>query len=126
MCHYSNLAMTKLLRLCFLLTFATCLSVAEGIDGTWDFTYMTPDGDLRATATLKTDGERLIFVQNGKEIIGSYKNGEFQIEAENYYSEEAGYSSDLILKGKVTGDEIAGEFTFDVYSGTFLAKRAGS
>jgi hypothetical protein len=108
------------------MTFATCFSVAAGIDGTWNFTYVTPDGDLRATARLRADGEELIFVQDGNEIIGTYSNGEFQIEAKDYYSGQAGYSANLILKGQVAGDEITGTWTFDVYSGTFSAKRSGS
>ena len=118
--------MIRLLRIGFFLTFATCVSAASEIDGTWNFTYLTPEGDLRATATLKAEGEKLIFEQDGQEIIGSYKNSEFRIEAKDYYSGEAGYSADLILEGKLEGSEITGKWTFDVYSGTFSAKRTGN
>jgi hypothetical protein len=118
--------MTRLLQLCFFLAFATCVSVASDIDGTWNFTYLTPDGELRATATLKAEGEKLIFEQGGHEIVGSYQNGEFKVEAKDYYSGEAGYSADLILEGKLEGEEITGKWSFDVYSGTFLAKRPGT
>lgn len=118
--------MIRLLQFCFLLTAASCISAASDIDGTWDFTYVTPEGDLRATVTLKAKGEELLFEQNGQEVAGSYIDGEFQVEAKDYYSGEAGYSADLVLEGKVAGDMITGRWTFDVYSGSFSAKRVGS
>ena len=118
--------MAKLLRTFFLLTWVACLAPASEIDGRWNFTYVTPEGDLRATVTLSVEGEQLLFVQNGQEFVGSYRDGEFQIEAKGYYSGEAGYSADLILEGKVKDDEISGKWSFDVYSGTFSAKRSGS
>jgi hypothetical protein len=118
--------MSRLLRLGFFLAFATCASAASDIDGTWDFTYLTPEGNLRMTVTLRAEGETLIFEQNELEIVGTYRNSEFQVEAKDYYSGEAGYSADLILEGKFEGDEITGKWSFDVYSGTFSAKRSGN
>jgi len=124
--HYSKAAMRRLLQLGFVLILATCISAAAEIDGTWNFIYLTPEGELRATTTLKAEGETLVLVQDGNEIKGTYKDGEFQVEAEDFYSDAAGYSAKLILNGKVTGDEITGKWTFDVYAGTFSAKRSGT
>jgi hypothetical protein len=118
--------MTRLLQLCFVLMFVTCSSAAADIDGTWSFIYLTPEGEMRASATLKAEGEKLTLVQDGNELTGAYKDGEFQLEVENFYSDAAGYSAKLILKGKYTGDEITGKWTFDVYEGTFSAKRSGT
>ncbi|MGW8179690.1 MAG: hypothetical protein ACWGQW_13160 [bacterium] len=125
-CDYSIVFMVRLLQLGSVLLLATCLSPTTEIDGTWNFIFTTPDGDLRMTATLKAEGEELTFEQDGKEVLGSYKDGEFKIVSKDYYSDAAGYSSDLILDGEITGDELSGKWTFDVYSGTFSAKRSGS
>jgi len=72
------------------------------------------------------EGEKLLFVQEGQEIVGNYRDGEFKVEIKDYYSGQAGYSSDLIVQGKVAGDNIEGRWTFDTYSGTFTARRSGS
>lgn len=118
--------MVRLLQLGFVLILATCLSPTAEIDGTWNFIFTTPDGDIRMTATLRAEGEELTFEQDGKEVLGSYKDGAFQIVSKDYYSDAAGYSSDLILNGEIKEDELSGKWTFDVYSGTFSAKRSGS
>ena len=116
-----------MLHALMVLAVISCSVSAGGINGTWDFVYETPEGDLRSTADLALEGEELTMEQKGMGAVkGTYKDGEFQIKVDSYYSPEAGYSAPLTLEGKFDGERISGKWEFDVYAGTFSAARSGS
>ena len=119
--------MTKMLQALFVLTVISCSASAGEINGSWYFVYETPEGDLRAAAILKLEGEELTMEQKGVgSVAGTYRDGEFQIMVDSYYSPEAGYSAPLKLEGKFEGEKISGKWEFDVYAGNFSATRSGS
>ena len=99
------------------------MAVAAGIDGTWNFTFDTEAGVREAPITLKLSGEEVTGTVGGEvPVKGTYKAGELSLKFP-YYSEEAGFTADLIIHGKLKDGRISGEWQFDQYSGTFTATR---
>jgi hypothetical protein len=119
--------MTRTVHTLIVLAVISCSVSAGGINGTWDFVYETPEGNLRSTADLKLEGDELTMEQKGMgSVKGTYQDGEFQIRVDSYYSPEAGYSAPLELEGRFDGEKITGKWEFDVYAGNFSATRSGS
>ena len=117
--------MKGLLVTLFLLAAMTGPVVAESIEGTWDFTYQTPDGVRRATCDIELDGDKLTIVQPelGK-LIGTYQGQKFSVVFKNYYSLELGFTADVKLEGSLSEGKISGKWVFDTYSGTFTGQRS--
>jgi hypothetical protein len=117
--------MQHILRTGIALMLIAGLALAAGIDGTWNVVVQIPDDELKVTMTFKAKGEALFIVNEGEEQkVGTWKDGEFQYMIPNYYSEQAGYSADLTIKGKVEGDKLTAEWEFDTYTGQLSGTRA--
>ena len=115
-----NLTLVIFTALCFAVA-----GFAAGLDGAWDVTYVIPDDTLETSITYKTKGSSLFVVtDDGEAEVGTFKDGAFSYTIPKYYSDQAGYSADLIIKGKLEGDKISGTWQWDAYDGTFTGKRA--
>lgn len=90
---------------------AQTLSAAD-LSGKWIFSFRTPDGTVDRKLELAQDGQKLTAKFDASDLEG------------DYFARTAGYSSALAIKGKLDGEGLAGDATWDVYDLTFTAKRA--
>jgi hypothetical protein len=117
--------MRRILTALFVFVAFAGSAAAESIEGTWDFTYQTPDGARRATCDIELDGDKLTILQPGLgKLTGIYQDQKFAVVLENYYSPELGFSADIKLEGKLSEGKLSGKWEFETYSGTFSAQPA--
>jgi hypothetical protein len=116
--------MKRLFLIILTAIFFVAVAYAAGIDGAWDVKYEIPDDTLQTTVRYKTNGSALFIVtEDGEQEVGTIKDGTFAYKIPKYYSEQAGYSADLMIKGKLDGDKISGTWEWDTYNGSFAGSR---
>ncbi len=106
----------------------TMLSLPVGVSGqdlagTWAFVVSAVEGSHSFTMTLAMDGEAVTGTAAGDETFtGTFKDGTFEISGEHYV-DEAGYSAEIWLSGKISDDTITGEGTWDTFQLELAGKR---
>jgi hypothetical protein len=81
------------------------------------------EGDYSATYAIEVDGENVTVRYANEVIKGTFKDGALEFSG-NHYIGEAGYEAPLKITGKLEGEQIKGNVTWDAYSGTFVANKA--
>ena len=110
------------LMICMLLA-AVPAFCATDLDGNWNFTFNSDDGDHQAPATFKVDGGQVTgrFADRA-DVKGTYSAGKFELKFPLVY-EEGGLEGDLKLTGKVDGGKVTGNWEYAGYAGTFSATK---
>jgi hypothetical protein len=98
-------------------------AIAADLNGKWNFVFETPGGEHRLSMTFTQNGESLTATLEETQLKGTCRDGQFQLAGE-YYHEPAGYKAELKLTGKLEGDQLKGDATWDAYQATFTATRA--
>ena len=101
----------------------TQVAVAASLSGKWNFVFYTEDSEYPKTIVLTTQGDHVTAKIADTVLEGTYKDGKLELTGD-YYAEEAGYKAMLKLSGKLAGDQIKGNATWDYYQLTFTANRA--
>ncbi len=99
--------------------------VASGGDvaGKWKFAFEMPDGVLELPVTMKVSGSEVTAETAGIAIKGTLKNGLLELIGE-VYADKAGYEAPVKVSGRVKGDEIRGDASWDIYETNFIATKA--
>ena len=118
----------RLLAACLFLLYPL-LGAASKADGTWDCVFNTEVGERRGQLVIQVSGEqvsgKLVGPEPGRsvDIRGTFKAGELYLKFP-FYSVDAGYQADLIIRGSIDGDRVEGTWQFDTYTGSFTGTRA--
>ncbi len=103
--------------------FALVLQAGSGITGKWNFVLDTEGGERRAPAEFDLDGKNVTGNFAGTEVKGTFAEEKLELKFP-FESEEVGKGT-LVFKGKVDGDALIGDFSFETeaqtYTGTFKA-----
>jgi len=101
----------------------TQLAFAAGIEGTWHFVFAGDAADYPYDIVITGDGDDVTGKVGENELKGSFLDGTLLLEGD-FYVADAGYSAPLKINGKVDGDKIGGDATWDAYGVSFTATRA--
>jgi hypothetical protein len=112
-----NLHFPRTLALSLMVLIASAVLPAAGVDGTWNFVFITEVGDRPFAITLKSDGESVSGPFMNQEMKGTYRDGKLMLKLADFYSPDAGMKADLALEGVVTDGKIEGTWQFSEYSG---------
>lgn len=106
----------------FLLAFALpALQAPEAVAGKWHFVLDTEGGPREADAELAVADGKVTGKWAGTDVAGTYADGKLDL-AFKFSSPEAGDGT-LKISGKLESDALKGNWAFEQYSGTFVAKR---
>jgi len=92
------------------------------IAGKWHFVLDTEGGDRTADPVFQQDGEQVAGKWGNSDVKGTFTGGKLLSLEFPLNSEEAGPGT-LKIKGELAEDGIAGNWSFNDYSGTFKATR---
>jgi hypothetical protein len=92
-----------------------------GIAGKWDFVLDTEGGERKAPAEFTLDGDNVTGKWGGADVKGTFTDGKLDLSFP-FTSDEAGPGT-LGIKGKLDGEALVGDWSFQTYSGTFKATR---
>lgn len=93
------------------------------LPGKWAMKYETPGGTRDGYIDFTVEGEKVTAKIPEGTLKGTFKNGELDVSGETF-SAEAGYKAVMKLKGKLEGDELKGNASWDTYQMTFTGKKA--
>jgi hypothetical protein len=111
------------LMICTLLAAAPAFCASD-LDGNWNMTFNSDDGDRQVPATFKVENGQVTgrFAEKG-DVKGTYSEGKLELKFPFVY-EEGGLEGDLKLTGKVAEGKITGNWEYAGYAGTFSAAKA--
>ena len=117
-----NIAIVALALAALLFSFRS-VSASDPITGRWTFVFDTEGGTREFAADLKLDGEQVSgkFAEKA-DVKGTFKEQKIDL-AFPFQSEEANMTDTLKISGKLEKDALAGDWTFNQYSGTYKAHR---
>jgi hypothetical protein len=92
------------------------------IAGKWHFVLDTEGGDRTFDPVFQQDGEQVTGKWGTGDVKGTFTEGKLLSLEFPVNSEEAGPGT-LKIKGELAEDAIAGNWSFNDYSGTFKATR---
>jgi len=116
--------MRILLRFAVALALVAGMTLAAEIDGDWTLSFDTEIGVLEQAVTYKTNGTALIQVVEEKEVeVGTFEAGKLEVTIKDYYSAEAGFAADLIIKAALEDGRLSGTWEFAEYAGSFSGAR---
>lgn len=121
-----NLHFPRTLAISLLLLIASAILPAAGVDGTWNFVFVTEVGDRPFAITLKSDGETVSGPFMNQEMKGTYRDGKLTLKLADFYSPDAGMKADLAIEGVVTEGKIEGIWKFSEYSGPMKGALSGA
>jgi hypothetical protein len=96
---------------------------AGDVSGKWKFAIQMPDGSIEVPVTLKVKGEDVTAETAGIEITGTLKGDQLELTGE-MYADKAGYEAPVKVSGRVKGDEIRGDASWDIYETSFIATKS--
>ena len=99
------------------------VSAADPITGKWTFVFDTEGGPREFSADFKLDGDKVSgrFAEQA-DVKGTFKDQKIDLSFP-FRSDEAGMTDTLTVTGKLDKDALAGEWTFNQWSGTYKAQR---
>jgi hypothetical protein len=97
-----------------------------GVDGNWTLIFDTPMGSLDASATFKTEGEKLTGTMESQAGSTTF-NGTVKGKAIAFVMNISTANGDLSIQmnAEVDGDTLKGTFDFGQGTGTWTGKRTG-
>lgn len=100
-------------------------SLASDIAGRWTVVWDTPGGERRGEMIFTVEGEAVKLQIPGSEVkvAGSFKQDTVKL-AGTIYSREAGREGQFKLEGRLSGEELKGNASWDDSQLTFTATRA--
>lgn len=89
--------------------------------GTWTWTFMTPNGDVKVTAKLKAEGEKVSGTVSARERESKIENGKFKNGELTFQVTREIEGGKFVMKysGKVKGDAIDGKASGEREGQTF-------
>lgn len=101
------------------------LLCAAALGGKWNFVWNTEGGERRSTLTLTVaeDAVKVAFPGAKAPLQGRIEGDKLTISGK-LFSAEAGEEGDFRLTGKVSGESIGGEASWNEHRMTFKANRA--
>ena len=89
--------------------------------------FAESDAELAAKIKVRrlvaeADGEAVTAMMGKSELKGTIKDGELKLKGK-FYADEAGYEAEFAVTGKVDGDKMTGDASWDAYDMTFVATR---
>jgi hypothetical protein len=105
-----------------LIVSAQAVSAAD-FSGKWIFDFNTPDGVVSAPVELTQEGESLTATITNQKLAGHVREDSFDL-AGDYFHADSGYTAPLKIEGKMQGEGLAGNASWDANQLTFTAKRA--
>ena len=117
-----KITLLMLVLVALLFSFSTALA-SDPITGKWTFVFDTQNGPRQLTADFRLDGEKVSgkFAEKA-DVKGTFKDQKIDL-AFPFESDEANITDILRITGKLEKDELAGDWTFSQYSGTYKARR---
>ena len=100
------------------------VSAADPITGKWTFVFDTEGGPREFAAELKLDGDKVggRFADKA-DVKGTFKEQKIEL-AFPFHSDEADMTDTLTISGKLEKDELAGDWSFSQWSGTYKAAKS--
>jgi hypothetical protein len=111
-----KITLLMLVLVALLFSFSTALA-SDPITGKWTFVFDTQNGPRQLTGE-KVSGK---FAEKA-DVKGTFKDQKIDL-AFPFESDEANITDILRITGKLEKDELAGDWTFSQYSGTYKARR---
>ena len=105
-----------------LLSVTFLVQADTNLSGKWEFVLDTEGGVRNAPVDLKVDGTTVTGKFGEADIKGTFADGKLEL-AFPFYSDEAGFNATMKISGKMDNADIAGNWEFGQYTGTFRAKR---
>lgn len=101
------------------------LLCAAALDGKWNFVWNTEGGERRSRLTFAVTGSAVkVDFPGAKAPLEGRIEGDKLTLSGKLFSAEAGEEGDFRLTGKVNGDSIGGEASWNEHRMTFQASRA--
>lgn len=97
-------------------------SLAGEIDGTWHFIFSTDENDYPREVLIAVNGDQATAKMGEETFKGTFKDGKLKLDG-NHYADEAGYTAEFKINGKLADGKLAGTATWDTYDLTFTATR---
>jgi hypothetical protein len=91
------------------------------LDGKWHFVLDTEGGTREVDANLQLDGTKVTGTWGTADVKGTFSDGNLSLEF-SYNSDEVGPGT-MKIDGKLSGDQMTGNWSFQTYDGTFKATR---
>ena len=111
---------TLIAVLCIVCLTIPVAAAADDVTGKWSFVLDTQDGERRAAAEFRLDGETVSGRWAEADAKGTYADGKLELSFP--LNSEVGPGT-LKISGRVEGRVITGTWQFEGYSGTFKATR---
>jgi hypothetical protein len=109
--------------LLFVLAFAT-FTMAQSIDGDWDITVVSPQGERKTKVNLKQTGENINGTMGPYAITGSVKGADVTLKYTVKFQDN---DLPITMTGKLTGDAMGGKADFGGFAeGDWTAKKAAA
>ena len=100
-------------------------AAAQSLDGTWVFELTAAEGGHSFEVTLEIDGESITGTVPGDEqLTGTVSDEGFELSGQHYI-DQAGYSGALNISGKLDGEEITGDASWEGFPLSLTGRRAG-
>jgi hypothetical protein len=98
-------------------------ALAADVSGEWLFVFETEAGERRVPFTLKVEGTKVSGTMAGDVAVeGAFEDGVLTLQFP-FFSDDAGFTSDLKIRGTLEEGGIRGGWTFGEHSGAFRATR---
>jgi len=112
-------------KLLLLIVVAAAGLLGADLDGKWNFTWQTPDGERRSTFSFTPNAEKVeARFPDGKDpVTGTLKDGKLSL-AGSVYSAEAGHAAEFHLNGTLANGELKGTGGWGEHQLTFTARKA--
>ena len=111
------------ITLCVLALLLAQAAVAADLNGSWYFVFDTQGGIYESMWTLTVSGDKVTAKQGETVLTGTLRDGKLELSGE-FYAAEAGYAAEMKISGKLEGDQLKGDASWDIYEMTFTATRA--
>jgi hypothetical protein len=106
------------LTLALAMLLAASTAPAAGVAGTWTMEVATDSASREFPITLEQSGEKVTAKIGEDPIAGTFKDGVLTM-AGHVNSAEHGYGAELKMTGKLSGEKITGNLTWDTIEATF-------
>jgi hypothetical protein len=110
------------LAFCLIGTWQLLAAQANDVSGSWLFALTTGDISAEYAADLQANGEQVTGTWAGAKVEGTFKEGELALSFP-FHPPEAEVSGQLTVAGRFDGDALAGDWSWNEYSGSFKAAR---
>ncbi len=111
-----------ILALCFIGAASVLAAQSGDVSGKWLFALTNGEYSAEYVADLRTMGEQVTGTWAETTIAGTFKEGQLALSF-SFHPPETERPGTLTVTGRFDGDALAGDWSWNEYSGTFKAAR---